>query len=143
MPCITGLIPDSGIIENPGSKDGFILCGDAAGLCNPVTGAGIYNAIYSAKLASETIVRSLKLKDLAILEEIKEIYNSQLGDSINRALGKKLLQKNNWPRPMPDKNYRPGNMPNAQNRGGFYYKDTMEFSELIRQTWISFREYWR
>jgi flavin-dependent dehydrogenase len=132
IPAVTGLVPDSGIVENPGSREGFILCGDAAGLCNPVTGAGIYNAIYSAKLASESIVKSLNLNDLSILQEIKEIYNIQFGNSINRALRKKLMQKNNWPGPVPD----------AQNRYGFDYKDTMNFSDLIRQTWISFRDYW-
>ena len=121
---ITGLIPDSGIVENPGTKDGFILCGDAAGLCNPITGAGIYNAVYSAKLASEIIAKALSLNDLSILQETKEIYNSQFGNSINRALRKKFIQKNNWPRCIPD------------------IDDNIEFLDLVRQTWISFKEYW-
>ena len=145
-PAVTGLIPDSGIVENPGSKDGFILCGDAAGLCNPLTGAGIYNAIYSAKLASEIIIRSLILNDLGILQEIKEIYNSQFGNSINRALEKKLLQKNNWPQLLPGMNNRLGPSPNAHNRHSYDHrdsKDTIEFLDLIRQTWVSFRDYWR
>jgi flavin-dependent dehydrogenase len=130
---VTGLIPDSGIVDNPGSKDGFILCGDAAGLCNPVTGAGIYNSIRSAKLASETIIKSLIINDLNILQEIKETYNSEFGNSINRALRKKLIQKNNWPLAVPD----------MADRNGFVYKDTVNFSDLIRQTWVSFRDYWR
>jgi flavin-dependent dehydrogenase len=133
IPAVTGLIPDSGIVENPVPRNGFVLCGDAAGLCNPMTGAGIYNAIYSAKLASESIVKSLNLNDLNILQEIREIYNSQFGNSINRALKKKLLQKNNWPEPVSDMTVR----------NSFDYKGTMNFSELIRQTWISFRNYWR
>ncbi len=142
---VTGLIPDSGIVENPSFKDGFILCGDAAGLCNPVTGAGIYNAIYSAKLASEIIIKSLILKDLGSLLEIKEIYNNQFGNSISRALEKKLLQKNNWPQSFPDMNNLPGLTPNAHNRPFYdykYSKDNIEFLDLIRQTWISFRDYW-
>jgi len=129
---VTGLIPDSGIVENPGSKDGFILCGDAAGLCNPITGAGIFNAIYSAKLASESIAKSLGLNDLNILQGIKEIYNSQFGNSINLALRKKLMQKDNWPKPVPD----------LTTWQSFNYKDTVKFSDLIRQTWIAFRDYW-
>ena len=131
-PAVTGLIPDSGIVENPGSKDGLILCGDAAGLCNPITGAGIYNAIYSARLASESIVKSLSLNDLNILQEIKEIYNSQFGNSINRALRKKLMQKNNWPEPVQD----------LPNRCGYDFRDNMKFSDLVRQTWVSFKDYW-
>jgi|GEM_PF-963683 len=174
---VTGLIPDSGIVENPGIKDGFILCGDAAGLCNPITGAGIYNAVYSAKLASEIIAKALSLNDLNILQETKEIYNSHFGNSINRALRKKLMQKNNWPCSTPDiddctqvsadingcpeqmpniknnwpknepsiKNNWPEHMQNAQSRSYFDYKDSknnIEFLDLIRQTWISFKDYW-
>jgi flavin-dependent dehydrogenase len=174
---VTGLIPDSGIVENPGIKDGIILCGDAAGLCNPITGAGIYNAVYSAKLASEIIAKALSLNDLNILQETKEIYNSHFGNSINRALRKKLMQKNNWPCPTPAidgctqvsadmnscpeqmpntknnwpghqlsiKNNWPENMKNAQSRSYFDYKDSknnIEFLDLIRQTWISFKDYW-
>lgn len=159
---VTGLIPDSGIVENPGSKDGVILCGDAAGLCNPITGAGIYNAIYSAKLTSEIIIKSLRLNNPNILQEIKEIYKSQFGDSINRALRKKLMQKNNWPQPTKDMNSWPqpttdtNNLPESttdtnnlpehmrsvQNGYGFAYKDTMKFSDLIRQTWVAFKDYW-
>jgi digeranylgeranylglycerophospholipid reductase len=163
---VTGLIPDSGIVENPGTKDGLILCGDAAGLCNPITGAGIYNAVYSAKLASEIIAKALSSNDLSILQETKEIYNSQFGNSINRALKKKLMQKNNWPRSTSnidgnthvtvDTNVWPEHMPNninnwpehvpiAKNRSDFDYKDSknnIEFLDLIRQTWISFKDYW-
>jgi digeranylgeranylglycerophospholipid reductase len=124
---VTGLIPDSGIVENPGTKNGLILCGDAAGLCNPITGAGIYNAIYSAKLASEIIAKALSKNDISILQETKEIYNSQFGNSINRALGKKHIQKNNWPCSLPDINGSHGNI---------------EFLDLVRQTWISLRDYW-
>jgi digeranylgeranylglycerophospholipid reductase len=163
---VTGLIPDSGIVENPGIKDGFILCGDAAGLCNPITGAGIYNAVYSAKLASEIIAKALSSNDLNILQETKEIYNSQFGNSINRALRKKLMQKNNWPRSTSeiddnahvtaDMNCWSEHMPNtidswpehvpiAQNRSDFVYKDSknnIEFLDLVRQTWVSFKDYW-
>jgi digeranylgeranylglycerophospholipid reductase len=163
---VTGLIPDSGIVENPGTKEGFILCGDAAGLCNPITGAGIYNAVYSAKLASEIIAKALSLNDLSILQEAKEIYNSQFGNSINRALRKKLMQKNNWPYPFRgideyakvtsdmnvwpglmkyNKNNWPEHVPIAKNGSDVDYKNSknnMEFSELVRQTWISFKDYW-
>ncbi len=130
---VTGLIPDSGLVENPGLKEGYILCGDAAGLCNPVTGAGIYNAVYSAKLTSETIVKSLSLNDLNIIQEIKEIYISQFGISINRALKKKLLQKSNWP----------GLMPKIKNHDILDHNmDSVEFSDLVRRTWVGFKDYW-
>ncbi len=173
-PAVTGLIPNSGIVENPGTKDGFILCGDAAGLCNPITGAGIYNAVCSARLASEVIAKALSLNDLSFLEETKEIYNSQFGNSINRALRKKLMQKNNWPCSMADMNGQlqvttdmnsypqhgvdscpehildaqinwPEHLPRSQNRNYFGdkdNKDNIEFLELVRQTWVAFKDYW-
>ena len=173
-PAVTGLIPNSGIVENPGTKDGFILCGDAAGLCNPITGAGIYNAVCSARLASEVIAKALSLNDLSFLEETKEIYNSQFGNSINRALRKKLMQKNNWPCSMAGMNGQlqvttdmnsypqhgvdscpehildaqinwPEHLPRSQNRNYFGdkdNKDNIEFLELVRQTWVAFKDYW-
>lgn len=115
---ITGIAPASGIVEKPASE-GLILIGDAAGLCNPITGAGIFNAIYSARLASETIMKALKHGDLKILAEIKQTYEKELGPSINRALGRKALMTKNW------KDYMPA------------------FPDLVRQSWVAFKDYWK
>ena len=114
---ITGLIPISGIVKKP-VYGNFILIGDAAGLCNPITGAGIFNAIYSAKLASEIIIKSLKKNDLKILDEIKEIYIKEFEQSINRAIKKRAYMKQNW-----------------QNK-------MLPFSDLLRTTWIAYKDYW-
>jgi digeranylgeranylglycerophospholipid reductase len=116
---ITGIAPVSGIVEKPASE-GIILVGDAAGLCNPVTGAGIFNAVYSAEIAFETILKALKHKDLKILEEIKQVYEKEFGPSINRALGRKALMSKNW-----DEHVSPA------------------FPDLIRQSWIAFKDYWK
>lgn len=116
---ITGIAPVSGIVEKPAS-DGLILVGDAAGLCNPVTGAGIFNAVYSARIASEIILKSLKHGNLKILEEIKQVYEKEFGPSINRALGKKALMTKNW-----DEYISPS------------------FPNLIRQSWVAFKDYWK
>ncbi|MBU4450455.1 MAG: hypothetical protein KKE35_04085 [Actinobacteria bacterium] len=105
-------------MEKPASE-GLILIGDAAGLCNPVTGAGIFNAIYSARLASETILKALKHGDLKILAEIKQAYEKELGPSINRALERKALMTKNW------KDYMPA------------------FPGLVRQSWVAFKDYWK
>jgi len=115
---ITGLIPNSGIVKKP-VYGNFILIGDAAGLCNPITGAGIINAVYSAKLVSETILKSLKNNDLKILNEIKEFYIKEFGQSINRAIKKREYMKQNWQNSM------------------------LPFSALIRKTWVAYKDYWR
>lgn len=44
---------------------GALLIGDAAGFTNPLTGAGIHNALASAQLASEVIQQALQRHDLS------------------------------------------------------------------------------
>ncbi len=116
---IAGIAPVSGIVEKPASQ-GLILVGDAAGLCNPVTGAGIFNAIYSARLASETILKALKHNDLRILAEIKQVYEKEFGSSINRALEKKTSMAKNW--------------------DGYM---SPPFPDIVRQSWVAFKDYWK
>ena len=117
VPTVTGLIPDSGIVDTPVSE-GFILVGDAAGLCNPITGAGIYNSVYSARLVSEIIFKSLKLKDLKILLEIRQVYEKEFGNAFNRAISKKIYMKNNW-----------------NNKA-------VQFPGLIRKIWVAFKDFY-
>ena len=118
-PAVTGLVPISGIAKNPATEEGVIFVGDAAGLCNPVTGAGIVNAICSAKLASEKIFQCLKQNDLNILLGVKTDYEKEFGKSIERALGKRKYMLDNW-----------------QNTA-------IAFPDLISQTWVAFRDYWK
>ena len=48
------------------AKDRVVLLGDAAGLADPLTGEGIYNAVLSAQLAAPAIENSLKCGDLRL-----------------------------------------------------------------------------
>ncbi len=41
----------------------FLLCGDAGGLANPLTGEGIYEAMSSGEHAAKAIVRAMKTRD--------------------------------------------------------------------------------
>lgn len=115
---VSGLIPVSGMLDEP-VKGNTVLVGDAAGLCNPVTGAGIYNAVYSSKIASYYILKSLKENNLKILKFLKEQYKKHFGISLNRALDKRHLTAASW---------------NSCSC-------TDEFENLIRQVWIAFKEY--
>lgn len=54
---VTELIAGGAPVSRPLSctvADGLIICGDAARLSDPLTGGGIYQALYSGKLAGET-----------------------------------------------------------------------------------------
>ena len=42
--------------------DRVLLCGDAAGFINPITGEGIYYAMVSGQIAANVIAEGLKLK---------------------------------------------------------------------------------
>jgi len=116
---VTGLAPVSGIISRPAAEEGLVTVGDAAGLCNPVTGAGIYNAVCSAKIAAEKIFLSFQKKDRAILLDINEEYEKMFSVSIGRALKKRDYMLKNW-----------------QN-------STVPFDEVIKKSWIAFRDYWK
>ena len=113
---ITGTAPCTGI-RYPISVSNFIFAGDAAGLCNPVTGAGIYNAVWSSKIISDSISDFLKTGDYNILNGIDLKIGSYFSSSIERALKKREYAGIHWP--------------------------GEDFEELIRQTWISFKDYWK
>jgi flavin-dependent dehydrogenase len=52
--------------KRPVVSDGIILAGDAAGYADPLTGEGIYPAIYSGKLTAETIAEAFKSKNFSM-----------------------------------------------------------------------------
>ncbi|OQA22920.1 MAG: Squalene epoxidase [Actinobacteria bacterium ADurb.Bin346] len=114
-----GIAPASGIIPVPATKEGLVVIGDAAGMCNPVTGAGIYNAVYSAYIAAEKISLSNEKNDRSILSEIKDSYNDSFSKSIGRAVKKREYMLDNW------------------------QGSSVSFDEMIRKSWIAFRDYWK
>jgi len=118
-----GLIPSSGMLKKTVSGS-FILAGDAAGLTNPITGAGIYNAVFSAKIISGIIYRTLEAGDHGPLAMIEEEYKNTFGISLGRAVEKRKMLISEW-----------------KSAAGF--GDKKSFEKLIRQCWVSFRDYWR
>ncbi|MCL4542729.1 MAG: NAD(P)/FAD-dependent oxidoreductase [Deltaproteobacteria bacterium] len=69
----SGLIPVSGL--NNLCFGNIALCGDAAGLTHPVTGAGILSAVISGSLLGDYIAKSLRSSS-NLLEEYKEEIES-------------------------------------------------------------------
>lgn len=67
--------------------DGLIVIGDAARLSDPITGGGIYNAMYSGKLAAETAAECIEKEDCS--REALMVYDetwreSKMGKALER-----------------------------------------------------------
>ena len=120
-----GLIPASGMNKKIVSGS-FILAGDAAGLTNPITGAGIYNAVNSSKIISGIIAEALKNSNMELLQDIEKQYLDTFGRSLQRAVIKRKELMSKWPES------------SDLSIGG-----SGSFNELIRQCWVSFKDYWK
>ena len=120
-----GLIPASGMLKKTVSGS-FILAGDAAGLANPITGAGIYNAVSSSKIISGIAVRALKDSDVESLADIEKQYLDTFGRSLQKAASKREELMDSWP-----------------DSCGFGTQGDSSFDMLIRRCWVSFKDYWR
>ncbi len=67
--------------------DGLLIAGDAARVVDPLTGGGIYNAMYTGKLAAEVAADCIGKGDLskkALMRYDKEWRASKMGKSIER-----------------------------------------------------------
>jgi digeranylgeranylglycerophospholipid reductase len=66
-----------------------VLCGDAAGFINPITGEGIYYAMVSGQIAAEVIADGLKSHDLShrFLSRYQTLWNNEFGKDL-KALGR-------------------------------------------------------
>lgn len=114
-----GPIPVGGMIEMQGRLGDVpvLLAGDAAGLTNPVTGAGIYSAVVSGSLAGRAAADGLS-GDAGALEdyvtEVSDLFKAALDRAVARR--RELLGSYGTP---------PGPSPSALRRG-----------------WIAYPEYW-
>lgn len=115
-----GLIPVGGMVEPVGrlGSVSVLMAGDAAGLTNPITGAGINAAVISGALAGDASVRVLE-GDAEAASDYAQELKSLFGPGLRRALSRRegLLA-----------NYRAGNRPSADS---------------LRQAWISYDSYWK
>ena len=78
-----GAIPVGGMLK-PWARLGetlVLLAGDAAGLANPVSGAGIAAAVHSGRLAGEAAVRR---EPEAYEEELEDVYGAALERALKR-----------------------------------------------------------
>ncbi len=115
-----GPIPVGGILQlhTRISDTSVLFCGDAAGLANPITGAGINSAVISGKLAGEAAV-SLVSGDSDASTDYGDEIHALFGNSINLALRRRreLL-----------KSYENCGSPDLRQ---------------LRDSWIAYPQYWR
>jgi geranylgeranyl reductase family protein len=116
--CTTGgAIPVGGMLD-PCSTLGathVLLAGDAAGLANPVTGAGIAAAVYSGRLAGEAAAQIVAGREHAALDYEDEL-RSVLGPSLERAVRRRR------------------DLATASVNGGG--------KAALRRGWIAYPQYW-
>lgn len=114
-----GAIPVGGMVHPVGYMDATpaLLAGDAAGLTNPVTGAGIAAAVISGTLAGEAAASWLAGKVAALdsyVEELEDLFGPALRRALHRR--RELQQR-----------YAGGRSPTPAD---------------LRRGWIAYQDYW-
>lgn len=112
---ITGALPIYGLREKLVSGN-ILLVGDSAGMADPVTGAGIHNAILAGEVAGKTIIDVLEKDDIALLSYYETRIRRLLGKPLGRALEKRKK------------------MDECSNNE--------LFQELLPELWVTFKKYW-
>jgi digeranylgeranylglycerophospholipid reductase len=85
-----GAIPVGGRLKSIGrlGETAVLLAGDAAGLTNPVTGAGIASAVQSGTMAGRAAVDFINGRSAGL-----DDYEQELGDIFDAALGRALRRR--------------------------------------------------
>ncbi|HIE32070.1 MAG TPA: NAD(P)/FAD-dependent oxidoreductase [Methanosarcinales archaeon] len=116
----TGYIP--GALPIGGLRRGLcygnvLLVGDSAGMADPITGAGINNALLAGEIAGKTIVKALENDDVTMIR--------QYGDRINRLLGRPLTRSIE-----------------KRKKLDRYCNSNELLQRHLPELWVTFREYW-
>jgi geranylgeranyl reductase family protein len=113
-----GLIPVGGITALAGrvGRVPVLLAGDAAGLTNPVTGAGISSAVVSGRLAGQAaaILAGQPEAAAGYAEEVRDLFGPSLALALRRR--RALMAR-----------YAQGGAPDAR---------------VLRDGWIAYPQYW-
>lgn len=84
----TGALPIGGLREKL-CIGNVMLVGDSAGMADPITGAGINNAILAGEVAGKTIVNALENDDLSLLVNYDKKVRRLLERPLRRSLEKR------------------------------------------------------
>jgi digeranylgeranylglycerophospholipid reductase len=86
MEWIVGGVPVCRPLERT-VADGLVIVGDAARVSDPITGGGIYNAMFTGRLAGETVVSAIARSDVstnALMAYDRGWRSSKLGTALDR-----------------------------------------------------------
>ncbi len=113
-----GEIPVGGMVTSYGQLGGVdvFLAGDAAGLTNPITGAGIPSAVISGELAGEVAIAAVAGDPNAGKDYMDELFDV-FGTSLERAFQRR------------------------QEILGFHSEGQALIPDDLRRTWIAYPEY--
>jgi digeranylgeranylglycerophospholipid reductase len=114
---VAGALPIGGLREKLCCGN-VLLVGDSAGMADPVTGAGINNAMLAGEIAGKTIVKALESNDMGILPEYETKIRRLLGKPFARALEKRKMLD-------------------------VCYASNELLQEYLPEIWVTFRQYWR
>ena len=114
---VAGALPIGGLREKLCCGN-VLLVGDSAGMADPVTGAGINNAMLAGEFAGKTIIKALESDDLEILSEYETNIKRLLGKPFARALEKRKML----------------DVCNASNE---------QLQENLPELWVTFSQYWK
>ena len=98
--------------------ENILLVGDAAGHAHPITGAGIFNAVVAGEIAGRIAAEAIERGDLRHLEDYEMEWRETFGKSLSYGGLKREFLEKNWNR------------------------SEVDFEELIRKTWVGFKEYY-
>lgn len=96
----------------------ILLVGDAAGHAHPITGAGIFNAVVGGAIAGRIAAEAILQNDLDYLNHYETEWSEAFGRSLRYGGLKRKVLETHW------------------------NKDGTDFKELIRKTWVGFKEYY-
>lgn len=85
---ITGALPIGGLRERL-CFGNVLLAGDSAGMADPVTGAGINNAMLAGEIAGKTIIKALENDDIGLLARYETGIRRLLGKPLAYSLEKR------------------------------------------------------
>lgn len=113
---VAGALPISGLREKL-CRGNVLLVGDSAGMADPITGAGINNAMLAGEIAGKTIVKALESDDPEIISEYDASIRRLMGKPLGRALEKR-------------------------KRLDTCFASNDLLQEHLPQLWVTFRQYW-
>ncbi len=114
---IAGALPIGGLRKKLRCGN-VMLVGDSAGMADPVTGAGINNAMLAGEIAANTIIKALESNDMEKLSEYETKIRRLLGKPFARALEKRKMLD-------------------------VCYASNELLQENLPEVWVTFRQYWK